>query len=359
MLGFRWRPVCAALAFSATMAAAPALTTIQDVLYMADGSFFNGVVTITWKSFEAADTSNIGAQATRLQISSGNLYVQLVPTTTASTPATYSVQYNSSGHTQFTETWVVPPSSVPLRVRDVRLAPGVVTTPGPPGTSTTVQISDVTGLQNALNLRPPMGTGYAASRVAVINALGAVDGAVGILTDCLHVDGTSGACGSASAPSGNLSFVDAEIPGGTVDGSNTTFTLANAPNPSSSLALYRNGLLQKSTLDFTVSTSTITFLTSAVPQAGDTLLASYRMGTGLTGIGFVDGETPSGAINGVNSVFTLAQTPNPIGSVAVYHNGVRLKSGADYTISGNSITFTGGLVPQTGDVLLCSYRIAQ
>jgi hypothetical protein len=32
--------------------------------------------------------------------------------------------------------------------------------------------------------------------------------------------------------------------------------------------------------------------------------------------------------------------------------------GVDYTLSGNTITF-GSVVPQTGDVLLCSYRTAQ
>jgi hypothetical protein len=36
-----------------------------------------------------------------------------------------------------------------------------------------------------------------------------------------------------------------------------------------------------------------------------------------------------------------------------------LKSGVDYTISSNSVTFLTGFVPQTGDTLVSSYRIAQ
>ncbi len=214
------------------MAAQPALTTIQDILYTADGNRFNGLITITWQSFEAGDTSNIAAQVTRVTISNGNLYVQLVPTTTANTPATYSVQYNSSGHTQYSEVWVVFPSATPLRVRDVRLSPGAVSTSGPAGQTASVQMSDVLGLQAALNLRPVQGTGFVVSRTAVINVSGAVDGAVGNLTDCMHVDGTSGACGTGSA--GSTVFVDAETPGGTLDGVNTAFTLANPPNPSTS-----------------------------------------------------------------------------------------------------------------------------
>ena len=353
----RWL-LCAALILSSRMAAQPPLSTIQDVLYRADGSPFNGIATITWKTFEASDSSDIASDVKRVTITAGNLYVQLVPSTTANPAAAYAVQYSSAGKTQFSETWAVPPSSVPLRVRDVRLAPGAVTTPGPPS-STSVQLGDVIGLQSALSLRPTMGTGFAVSRAAVIDALGSVDGAVGNLSDCIHVDGTSGPCGSGSAPAGNAAFVDGEIPAGAVNGSNATFTLANIPNPTSSLALYRNGLLLQENADYTLSSGSINMQSTAVPQTGDTLVASYRMSASLPGVGFMDQETPAGSINGLNTLFTLAQTPNPSGSLAVFRNGVRLKSGVDYTTAGNSITFGSGTVPQTGDILQCSYRIAQ
>jgi hypothetical protein len=70
-------------------------------------------------------------------------------------------------------------------------------------------------------------------------------------------------------------FVDAETPGGTPNGTLVTFTLANSP-AGSSLHLYRNGLRQRSGLDYTISGSSITFLAVAVPQLGDLLLADYR-----------------------------------------------------------------------------------
>ena len=41
--------------------------------------------------------------------------------------------------------------------------------------------------------------------------------------------------------------------------------------------MYRNGLRQKAGLDYTSTGHTIQFLGQAVPQAGDTLIASYRM----------------------------------------------------------------------------------
>jgi hypothetical protein len=111
--------------------------------------------------------------------------------------------------------------------------------------------------------------------------------------------------------------------------------------------------------DYTLSSNAITFQTGAVPQTGDILLASYRISASIPGLGFVDQETPTGAINGVNAVFTLSQTPSPSSSLAVYRNGLRMTSGVDYTLSGMVVTFATGLVPQTSDTLACSYRIAQ
>jgi hypothetical protein len=74
----------------------------------------------------------------------------------------------------------------------------------------------------------------------------------------------------------------------------------------------------------------------------------------LSPTNFVIEETPSGSINGSNTTFTLANTPTS-GTVKLYLNGVRQKSGAgnDYTISTNTITMT--TAPVSGDVLLADY----
>lgn len=375
----RW--LLGATFFSATLGvgvrlgATPPLTTIQGTLFNSDGSRFNGVITISWQSFEASDGSDIAASSIRLQIVNGLLYVQLVPTTTAITPAVYTVQYSNGGASVYTEAWAVPASSTSLTVASVRLAPGTVTGAGsppvtPPTTppssggstppaQTSIGISDITGLQAALNIRPVEGTTFAVGRAAVIDSTGAVDGATGNLGDCMHVDGTSGPCGSSGGTSGTGTFVDAEIPGGAVNGSNTSFTLANIPAPATSVELFRNGLLLQQSNDYTISGNSITFLSSAVPQTSDILIASYRLSVTITGVGFVDMETPAGSANGSNTSFTLSQVPSPASSVAVFRNGMRLASGLDYTISNNSLTFAAGDVPLSGDVILCSYRVAQ
>jgi hypothetical protein len=250
----------------------PPLTVIQDVLYKADGSRFNGFVQISWNSFEAGDTSNIATQFRAVRIVDGNLSVKLVPTTNADPPATYKAVYNSDGKVQFEESWAVPPSSRPLRVRDVRISMPSNLDSG----SAPMQESEIVGLVADLSARPTEGPGYATGRVLVTNSIGELEAVTGNLNDCVHVDGSSGPCGSSS--SGSVpGYVDNEIPGGVVDGSNATFTLAGQPSPSTSLALYRNGMLQKAGFDFSLSGSTAIFVTAATPQPGDTLLASYRV----------------------------------------------------------------------------------
>lgn len=88
--------------------AAPPLTTIQDVLYKADGTRFNGTLAIAWSTFQAADASAIATQSTTVKVVDGNLRVQLVPTTVSNPPMVYSVTYNSDGRIQFQEIWAVP-----------------------------------------------------------------------------------------------------------------------------------------------------------------------------------------------------------------------------------------------------------
>lgn len=74
----------------------------------------------------------------------------------------------------------------------------------------------------------------------------------------------------------------------------------------------------------------------------------------LTTANFVFEETPSGSINGSNVTFTISATPTA-GTLRLYLNGQRLKSGAgnDYTLSTNTITMT--TAPISGDVLLADF----
>jgi hypothetical protein len=83
--------------------------------------------------------------------------------------------------------------------------------------------------------------------------------------------------------------------------------------------------------------------------------------TALIASNFVDKETPTKqgggtAPDGTTTIYNLANTP-VTGSEHVYVNGVLQNAASnDYSISGGAITFVGGAIPQTGDVVLVSYR---
>jgi hypothetical protein len=73
----------------------------------------------------------------------------------------------------------------------------------------------------------------------------------------------------------------------------------------------------------------------------------------LTKITYVDKETPTGNVDGVNSNFTLTYTPIP-NSEHVYLNGLLQDEIDDYTIEYNVIKFT--YPPLNGMKIRCSYR---
>jgi hypothetical protein len=66
-----------------------------------------------------------------------------------------------------------------------------------------------------------------------------------------------------------------EVPSGTINGSNVTFTLAFTPAPVGSEMVFLNGLLQNAGVsnDYTISGATITFNTA--PLTGNVLLVTY------------------------------------------------------------------------------------
>jgi hypothetical protein len=317
--------------------AAPPLTTIRDTIYKADGTRFAGQVIIEWRSFEAADRSFIGRQRLQVSIVDGFLNVRLVPTTNAANPAYYMVRYISGSGTEFTEAWAVRPSQEALRVRDVRIAdpllgPGAGTGGNAAGD---LAIGDVDGLQAELDIRPRRGASYQPGAAAVIGATGELEAAAGNPQDCVRVDGSSGPCGgTASAVFGT--FVDGETPGGAVNGSNMVFTLSQAPNPPTSLLLYRNGMLQKRGLDYELSGQTVTFVAGATPQPGDVLIASYRTaGSGGT-LPQVLCTGPGGSTSGTAAT-SLGTCSIPAGLLRA---GDRLEVQFDYAHQGATTGFT-------------------
>lgn len=318
------------------------LTQIQDTVYNSDGSLFNGTLVLTWTGTAPSTGSNPTPYNTSVQIVNGALSVSLVPSTTSPNSAPYTAIFTSSnGLTTWTETWQVPPASYPLTIAEVNVT-------NQTGSSQQVTISQVIGLTANLNAINGSLVSLTTTANGVSSQVATLSSSVATLTAL--VNGLS---------SGTIStaFSDAEVPGGTINGTNTTFTLANTPSPASTLALYRNGLLMTQGVDYSLSGSTVSFVSGETPQSGDVLQAYYRLAGSSTAPLFVDDQVPQGTINGTNLTFTLTSAPLPALSLKLYKNGDLLQQGTDYSLNGTTITFANtNVTPQPGDTLVAFYR---
>jgi hypothetical protein len=100
---------------------------------------------------------------------------------------------------------------------------------------------------------------------------------------------------------------------------------------------------------------TISTTITGVLKGNGTAISAAVAGTDfMAPSNFVVRETPSGTINGVNTTFTLANTPIA-GTEMVFLNGILQEPGAgnDYTISGAAITYLAA--PLTNDRLKVTY----
>src|SRR5579863_3030833 len=117
-----------ALAATHAMAQTPALTTISDTVYRADGSPASGTLLISWPGFTTADGYAVAAGNNSVVLGpNGSLTVQLAPNAGA-TPAgtTYLVTYQLSDGTVKTENWSVGSTS-PETISQVRTLVGTAT----------------------------------------------------------------------------------------------------------------------------------------------------------------------------------------------------------------------------------------
>ena len=109
-----------------------------------------------------------------------------------------------------------------------------------------------------------------------------------------------------------------EVPSGSINGSNTVFTLANTP-VTDSLSIFLNGLLQEPGAgnDYNLSTATITFTTA--PESGDILLANYLTASGLAAASTannveLDPTPDNNEASGIKSTVTVDTNATGIGS---------------------------------------------
>jgi hypothetical protein len=139
----------------------------------------------------------------------------------------------------------------------------------------------------------------------------------------------------------------------------TVYRLLRAPGAGASFSaaslIYQGYSLTYTDTDLAGSTSYTYFLeaTNAVgtssPTAGVTV-TTLASGS-LSADNFIFNETPAGAVNGTNTVFTLAQTPLA-GALTLSVNGT-VQNPSAYALSGNTITFA--TAPASGATILATY----
>lgn len=335
--------------FAACAFAQSTLTHIQDTVYTPSGTLFNGTVVITWLGPGTPTGSNPAPYNTSVEIYNGALSVYLLPSTTATPPANYQAVYNSSdGLVTWTETWQVPPSSTPLTLSEVRVSGGTTTGTSTGSSTTPIAIAQVTGLSSFLSAL----NSSVNSLTAMVNALNSSVTSISNALANLTAEVNNIAVGTT-----NALFQDAETPSGTENGTNATFALSYTPVTAASLMLFKNGVLQANGSDYSLSGSTVTFTSNAIPQSGDVLQAFYRIpGAGQLST-FVDDDIPQGTIDGNNLTFTLGAQPTPALSLKLFKNGILLQQNTDYTLNGATITFAStSVTPQPGDTLCAYYR---
>ncbi len=113
------------------------------------------------------------------------------------------------------------------------------------------------------------------------------------------------------------------------------------------------------------SISTLTSIVDTLNTSVTNILASIvnlsaqvnSQSSGVTSALFVDDETPAGAVNNTNTVFSLANTPASAASLNMYRNGLLQTNGVDYSLSANTVTFANNAIPQSGDTLAAYYRL--
>jgi hypothetical protein len=156
---------------------------------------------------------------------------------------------------------------------------------------------------------------------------------------------------------GSSSLISNETPTGTIDGSNTSYTLAGTM-VSGSLKVFLNGVRMKGGgTDYTEGTNAFTM--TVAPLTGDILLVDYYSSTttfAQGGTNFIDNE-PSGVTpDGVETVFSTGQTYIG-GTLKVYRDGQRLTLTDDYaeTTPGSGV-YTFVTAPVTGSTITTDYQ---
>ena len=138
----------------------------------------------------------------------------------------------------------------------------------------------------------------------------------------------------------------------TGDGSTTAFTLTETPTVANSVMVFVDGILQKTSTNYSISGATLTF--TSAPDASSEIEAKHM---GLRGVVRRGPDYQYDAFTGDGSTvaFNLSNSGVPTNSAFVFYNGVALKPTTDYSISGFVMTLT--FAPVSASEIMVRYQI--
>jgi hypothetical protein len=152
-----------------------------------------------------------------------------------------------------------------------------------------------------------------------------------------------------------------ELPSGLLIGGTGSVGNSGKAAPLDHVHTVSHGNLIGGTLHALATMITPGFMSAEDKYRLDTLWNSPSGGGGGgTSATFIWHESPVGTRNGVNAVFTLAQSPDPASSLTLFRNGLLLRPGSpyDFLLSGNTVTFNSPSIPISPDILRANYQIS-
>lgn len=169
--------------------------------------------------------------------------------------------------------------TIPTKTSDLTNDSGFITSASVPTIDSTTNLLKGDGDGNASNSGYTIGTDGTSGQILSTNGSGSLsfvdnNAAPGWVASSQGDVNLSGFTNDINTITTDNMVWNEELTG-TLDGSNDTFTISNSPAANNYLMLFKNGLLQKYSDDFTLSGATITFVSENIPQVGDHLYATY------------------------------------------------------------------------------------
>ena len=146
-----------------------------------------------------------------------------------------------------------------------------------------------------------------------------------------------GTSGDSSSP------LAGDVRGYTGDGSTTQYTVSSGADVENIL-VFVNGVFQRPTTDYTVSSTTLTFATAPASSDAITIKELVEGANALNDSGLVRAYTGDGSTTGYEVTSTKA-----VEEFLVFINGVFQRPTTDFTVSTGTLTF--GTAPTNGDVI--------